>query len=220
MVTTTKQHYFNVYWKQQDRNRVSRRAEWRAMQLYKLIGHRFRTLLDIGAGQGELLTYFRSAGYRVEGWDVSTEAVHSLELSGYPAKVVDLENDPFEGKFDIVTCCEVLQHLDDPAAVLRKVSDILSPNGRLFFTVPNEFHIVRQMGIGTPDESHIQLFSPRKAIELANISGYTVEERLYQPLIPPRWGKIASFVGSLLAKLAPSMFSLATMILAKRTNDN
>ncbi len=220
MVPTSKQHYYDRYWQEQDKLRVSRRAEWRATQLYSLIGMRYRSLVDLGAGQGEMITYFRTAGYRVEGWDISPEAVNALITAGYSAQVVDLESDYFDGTFDIVACCEVLQQIEDPAAVLRKVNPVLQPNGRIFYSVPNEYHLLRRLGFGEPAESHIQLFSPRRAVELAEVSGYVVEKKLYQPLVPPRWGKFWSGVGQWLANLVPSLFSLSIMILAKRPNES
>lgn len=220
MLSSSKQHYYDRYWEAQDRARVSRRAEWRATQLYSLVGLRYRSLLDVGAGLGELIAYFRAAGYRVEGWDISPDAVNALREAGYSAQVVDLETDHFDGQYDIIACCEVLQQIEDPAGVLRKLSSVLQSNGRVFFSVPNEFHIVRRIGIGEPCESHIQLFSPRRANELTEVSGLVVERRLYQPLIPPRWGRFWSRVGQFLANLAPSLFSLSVMILAKRPNEN
>ncbi len=219
MLPSSKQHYYDRYWQEQDRARVSRRSEWRAEQLFSLVGMRYRSLLDIGAGQGELITYFRAAGYRVAGWDISPEAVSQLRNAGYSAEVVDLEADQFEGHYDVIACCEVLQQIEDPASVLRKASAVLLTGGRVFYSVPNEFHIVRRLGFGTPAESHIQLFSPRKASELAEVSGYVVERKLYQPLVPPRWGKFWSRVGQALADMFPSLFSLSIMILAKRPNE-
>lgn len=219
MLPSSKQHYYDRYWQEQDRARVSRRSEWRAEQLFSLVGMRYRSLLDIGAGQGELITYFRAAGYRVAGWDISPEAVSQLRNAGYSAEVVDLEADQFEGHYDVIACCEVLQQIEDPASVLRKASAVLLTGGRVFYSVPNEFHIVRRLGFGTPAESHIQLFSPRKAAELAEVSGYVVERKLYQPLVPPRWGKFWSRVGQALADMFPSLFSLSIMILAKRPNE-
>ncbi|MBK7090570.1 MAG: class I SAM-dependent methyltransferase [bacterium] len=219
MLPSSKQHYYDRYWQEQDRARVSRRSEWRAEQLFSLVGMRYRSLLDIGAGQGELITYFRAAGYRVAGWDISPEAVSQLRNAGYSGEVVDLEADQFEGHYDVIACCEVLQQIEDPASVLRKASAVLLTGGRVFYSVPNEFHIVRRLGFGTPAESHIQLFSPRKAAELAEVSGYVVERKLYQPLVPPRWGKFWSRVGQALADMFPSLFSLSIMILAKRPNE-
>lgn len=220
MLPTSKQHYYDRYWQEQDRSRVSRRSEWRASQLYSLVAMRYHSLLDIGAGQGELITYFRTAGYRVAAWEISPEAVARLREAGYSAEVVDLESDHFDGFFEVVSCCEVLQQIEDPAAVLRKVSDVLLPNGRIFYSVPNEFHVLRRIGFGQPAESHVQLFSPRRAVELAEVSGYSVERKLYQPLVPPRWGRFWSFIGQSLANILPSLFALSIMILAKRPNEN
>lgn len=216
----TKQRYFDTYWTAQDPARVSRRAEWRAMQLYSLVGNHYHHLLDIGAGQGELLHYFRSAGYLVEGWDVSPDIVARLVAGGYHAMNIDIEEDHLEGSFDLIACCEVLQQMHDPARALRKIAGVLQRNGRLFVSVPNEFHIVRRIGFGKPVESHQALFSPRRANELMAIAGFKVVTRLYQPIVPPRWNRVLGLIGQWLADLLPSLFCLSILLLVKRDNDS
>lgn len=218
--TSDKQHYYDRYWEQQDRIRVSQRAEWRSRRLYDLVGFRYNSLLDIGAGQGELMQYFKNAGYRVEGWDISPDAVRAMKEAGYSARVVDLERDEFEGHFSLVVCFEVLQQIEDPLAVLRKADRVLLPNGRLAISVPNEFHVVRRLGFGKPLVEHVQLFSPRKARELVKLAGYDIEAEVSQPLVPPRWGRLLNRLGRLLARVAPSLFCLSTMLLLRRKGDN
>ncbi len=220
MPANDKQHYFDRYWEQQDHHRVARRSEWRARRLYDLVGFRYNSLLDIGAGQGELICYFKSAGYRVEGWDISPEAVRHMKEAGYSARVVDLEKDEFEGHYSLIVCFEVLQQIEDPAAVLRKADKVLLPNGRMVISVPNEFHIVRRLGVGQPLVEHVQLFSPRKARELARLAGYVIEAEVFQPLMPPRWGRMAARVGQWLANMIPSLFCISAMLVLRRKNDN
>lgn len=215
-----KQHYYDRYWEQQDHRRVAQRAEWRGRRLHSLVGFRYNSMLDIGAGQGEMMMYFKNAGYRVEGWDISPEAVRQLKESGYSARVVDLERDEFEGHYSLIVCCEVLQQIEDPVAVLRKADRVLLPNGRMAISVPNEFHIVRRLGIGRPLVEHVQLFSPRKARELATLAGYVIEAESFQPLVPPRWGRLAGKLGQWLANFMPSLFCISAMLILRRKHDN
>lgn len=220
MVAETKQKYFDVYWQEQDLTRVSVRSLWRAEQLYREVGNHFDTLLDVGAGQGEMLQFFRGRTYEVTGWDLSPEAVESLRNRGIPAEVVDLESDELVGEYDLVCCCEVLQQVSDPRDVLKRLSAIVSPGGRLFLTLPNEFHLLRLLGFGRPVASHISLFSPARARVLAKAVDLDIERIMYQPLVPPRWGKLLTLAGSVLARMIPSLFSLSALLLLRRGDDN
>jgi 2-polyprenyl-3-methyl-5-hydroxy-6-metoxy-1,4-benzoquinol methylase len=215
-----KEQYFDNYWQSRDLSRVSRRAEWRARRLFSWVGNRYHNLLDVGAGNGELLFYFRTAGYRVEGWDVSPQVVEHLRRGGYRARVVDVEAESIDGYYELICCCELLQHLEDPPAVINKLERILAPQGRMYITVPNEFHLVRRLRLKQQEESHMTLFSPKRARDLVEICGLEIEEISYQPLIPPRWGRVLLMLGGLLARLLPSLFSLSTLMLVKRPHDN
>lgn len=51
---------------------------------------------------------------------------------------VDKEDIPFEGQFDVVLFCEVIEHLvADPIGALRRIKDKLAPGGALVLTTPN-----------------------------------------------------------------------------------
>lgn len=215
-----REKYFDDYWQERDLAKVSRRAEWRATRLFNWIGNRYHNLLDVGAGNGELLYYFRIAEYRVEGWDISPRAVEKLRRGGYRAQVVDIETDPVDGYYDVISCCEILQHLEDPPAALNKLQSLLAPDGRIFITLPNEFHLLRRLGLVKLEESHITLFSPRRAKDFIEYCGLQIDEIMFQPIVPPRWGRVVLAIGGVLARLLPSLFSLSTLILAKRPNDN
>ncbi|MCK4857221.1 MAG: class I SAM-dependent methyltransferase [candidate division Zixibacteria bacterium] len=216
MAVEARTKYFDRYWRHQDLMRVSARAVWRTAKLHQAVGDRYSSLLDIGAGQGELLSHFQLIGYDVTGWDISAHVVADLRREGFRAKLIDLERDELTGEYELISCCEVLQQVRNPDEVMRKVVDILAPGGRLFVSIPNEFHILRCLGWGKPVESHVSLFSPRRALKLAAAAGLQIEKTYPQPLIPPRWGRFWSAVGELMANLIPSLFSLSTAMLLKK----
>ena len=49
---------------------------------------------------------------------------------------VDLAADALPGGFDVVTCCEVIEHLDDQPGAMRKLADACAPGGRVLITCP------------------------------------------------------------------------------------
>ncbi len=215
-----KDQYYNEYWLQRDLSRVTSRSQWRASRLFEWIGHHFRSLLDVGAGTGELLQYFIARDYRVEGWDVAPQAVKHLQKNGFRARVVDIEKDDVDGYYDVICCCEILQHLHDPCTALQKLKPLLRPGGRFFITVPNETHLIRRLGLVKQEESHVTIFSPRRARDLVATCGLKVERCSYQPLVPPRWGGLLHSLGVALARLSPALFSLSTLMLVKREHDD
>jgi SAM-dependent methyltransferase len=218
--TAAKNAYFDTYWQEQDHTRVSQRAHWRAEMLHRLTGNDCGTLLDVGAGQGEVLGYFQRLGWEVTGWDISPEAVARLDQQGFRASVVDIEQDDLRGEYDLVCCSEVLQQVHEPEEVLRKLVSVTARRGCLWITLPNEFHFLRRLGIGKPVESHCSLFSVNRARALVRSGGITTVETLYQPLTPPRWGRVLHWLGVRLAHLWPSLFALSIMMLLRRNDDN
>jgi len=51
---------------------------------------------------------------------------------------IDVEDIPFQGPFDVILFCEVIEHLvADPIGALRRIKDKLTPGGSLILTTPN-----------------------------------------------------------------------------------
>ena len=120
-------YFYENYWK-----RVALRL------LHKHSGDlRGMTLLDYGCGRGETMAYAKELGLKVKGLDVDPECVRIASQYG-PAEVLNLADPklqvPRKG-FDVIACFHVLEHVDNPRAVLS----LLGEGARRFVlvAVPN-----------------------------------------------------------------------------------
>lgn len=101
-----------------------------------------RRLLDIGSGPGFFLLNGQKRGWQVKGIEPSTQAAkHSRGLG------LDVENAFFSeqtasnlGTFDAINMGEVLEHIPDPAALLKLIYHQLNDNGMVCIIVPNDFN--------------------------------------------------------------------------------
>ncbi|MBI4728157.1 MAG: methyltransferase domain-containing protein [Acidobacteria bacterium] len=107
-------------------------------------------LLDIGSQPALLRILARVWGYEVRGCGlpsgVDPRTIHVLASGGLPpldlvVDAVDVEREalPYApGSFDVVTCWEVLEHLqEDPMHMLWEINRVLKPRGILILTTPN-----------------------------------------------------------------------------------
>lgn len=103
-------------------------------------------LLDIGCGGGFLTEGLvkRRAQTSAVGLDLSHAAITAARAHATATRLPidylagDGSEVPFPGdSFDVVVCSEVLEHVDDPAAVVRDVGRVLAPGGLFLFSSPN-----------------------------------------------------------------------------------
>jgi SAM-dependent methyltransferase len=99
-------------------------------------------LLDIGAGRGELITLLgermcikaKACDYHVERFEPKDVEIRQINLN--------LERLPYaEQSFDIVTCSEVIEHLENFRDLLRQVHRTLKPGGLFVLTTPNVLNL-------------------------------------------------------------------------------
>jgi 2-polyprenyl-3-methyl-5-hydroxy-6-metoxy-1,4-benzoquinol methylase len=121
----------------------SRAARRRAFQdLVEQLGQWYvglpRTLLDVGCGDGVLLSVAAAQGMRVFGTERSQELIRRLrERFGDDAIVSsDLATLP-RAAYDVVTLINVLEHTREPLHMLAQCRRLLAPGGRLVVHVPN-----------------------------------------------------------------------------------
>lgn len=96
-------------------------------------------MLELGCGTGVLLRALAELpGLELLGSEVYLRGLRSARARGGPIEFIQLDATriPFEAEFDIVGAFDVIEHIEDDAAVLRGVGRALKPGGRLLLTVP------------------------------------------------------------------------------------
>jgi 2-polyprenyl-6-hydroxyphenyl methylase/3-demethylubiquinone-9 3-methyltransferase len=105
-----------------------------------------REVLDVGCGGGILAESMARRGANVLGIDLSTKPLkvaqlHALEagLENLSYREVAVEQLAAErpGSFDVVTCMEMLEHVPEPASVVRACAQLVKPGGQVFFSTLN-----------------------------------------------------------------------------------
>lgn len=95
-------------------------------------------VLDIGCGAGFLTNDLARAGFQVTGADLSPSSLavaRAHDITGAVDHVLaDAYCLPFPAaSFDVVTCLDFLEHVDDPAAVVEEAARVLRPGGLFVF---------------------------------------------------------------------------------------
>jgi len=104
-----------------------------------------KEVLDVGCGGGILSESMSERGAKVTGIDLGEKALKVAQLHRYESgadvdyrliSVEDLASERPES-FDVVTCMEMLEHVPDPAAVVRACARLVRPGGQVFFSTLN-----------------------------------------------------------------------------------
>jgi 2-polyprenyl-6-hydroxyphenyl methylase/3-demethylubiquinone-9 3-methyltransferase len=104
-----------------------------------------KTVIDVGCGGGILAESMAAVGATVTGIDMGEAPLKVARLHGLESGIeVDYQHSTAEafasqhpGAFDIVTCMEMLEHVPDPASVVRACAQLVKPGGTVFFSTIN-----------------------------------------------------------------------------------
>jgi 2-polyprenyl-3-methyl-5-hydroxy-6-metoxy-1,4-benzoquinol methylase len=153
-------------------------------------------VLDVGCGVGNVGASLRAEGAtRVAGIEVVTEQAERARdvLDLVVAAPVEQALDQFDERFDTILCLDVLEHLVDPAAVVRRLRDVAAPGARLQVSVPNARHLSLVWDLvvrgsfnytahGHRDNTHLRWFTRRDVVALLEGAGWRVE-RTWHPAL-------------------------------------
>lgn len=152
-----------------------------------------RTLLDVGAGFGTFLRLAREFGYDVFGVEPNSETAKELhdlyDISVYNCMLEEVD---VSAQYDIVTMWNLLEHLPDPCMAMKKVRNLLKPDGILVLEIPVRDSLIHWLVKGVYKFSlgrikrplflvygihHLQYFSKRSIQRFLEVNGFEVAEQ-------------------------------------------
>lgn len=104
-----------------------------------------KKVIDVGCGGGILAESMAAQGADVTGIDLADKSLKIARLHSLETGIkVDYQHVSAEEmaalhseKFDVVTCMEMLEHVPDPASVIRACAQMVKPGGWVFFSTLN-----------------------------------------------------------------------------------
>jgi 2-polyprenyl-3-methyl-5-hydroxy-6-metoxy-1,4-benzoquinol methylase len=135
-------------------------------------------LLDVGCSIGVFLDLARDRGWAGLGIEFGPRALrHAREELGLEVLDVPLAEAGLEdGSFDVVTVLSVLEHTNDPRAMLREIARVLKPGGALYVITPNveslACRVLHERAATFDGRNHLIYFSPATLRDLLEREGF------------------------------------------------
>jgi len=135
-----------------------------------------KRLLDVGAASGIFLDLARRHGFAVEGVEPSSFLVREArELYDLELFCGTLDTFPERPQYDVVTLLDIIEHVFDPAGMLRQVHGRMNPGGLLVAVTPD----ISSLAANLTGEhwwhfrlAHLQFFNRRSLEHILRCSGF------------------------------------------------
>lgn len=186
-------------------------ADWwnptgESLMLHKVNPHRLgfvdeiaqvkgKTTLDVGCGGGILAESLTARGANATGIDLADGALQAAQAysrsirSGTRYLKIPVEElaEQEAGRYDVVTCMEMLEHVPDPGSIVRSIGKLVKPGGHIFISTLNRSplgyllgivaleYVLRLVPVGTHDWR--KFLTPDELEKLCNAAGLEVRNR-------------------------------------------
>lgn len=128
--------------------------------------------LEIGVGSGFLFNYFKQTGYNCFGIEPGSWA---KEIPNIVHDINKIE----EGNFDVIVLADVLEHVEDPLSLVKKISELVNYSGTVYACFPNNqslralllkerWRMIRPFG-------HLHFFSKESLSILFKSNGFKIK---------------------------------------------
>jgi 2-polyprenyl-3-methyl-5-hydroxy-6-metoxy-1,4-benzoquinol methylase len=144
-------------------------------------------VLDLGVADGSVASVLTTMGCRVWGIDIDPDAAEVArevceEVIVADLSAVDLVECFNRQRFDVVLMLDVLEHLTDPAGLLRRLAPVLEDGGWAVISVPNVAHASVRLAlldgrftytdVGLLDRTHLRFFDRDGVANLLRDAGW------------------------------------------------
>ncbi len=146
-----------------------------------------RTVLDVGSGLGVFPARMKEEGWEPTALDPDPRAVEHIEKEAAVKSVrADFMQSDDLGSYSLVTLNKVLEHVEDPVAMLERCRRFLEPDGTVYLEVPDGERAAEDPAGSDREEfyiEHLWAFSEDSLRRLAKRAGFEPKqiERLREP---------------------------------------
>lgn len=190
-------------------------------EIYKvrsLLGKCDFSMLDVGCGTGWISRIWADSGAQVTGLEPSEARAAIARERGLRVLSCYAEDLGTDECYDLIVIRHVIEHLENPAAILRSLSSRLKPGGLLLLVVPNIDCIGRK--IFDSDWTwvlpwHCNFFNPHSIRILLDTCGYLIAQTYQTPSplwYPESFQKKFPRLGRLIGSGPASMLLFAPLI--------
>jgi SAM-dependent methyltransferase len=190
-------------------------------------------VLDLGCSRGRVGELLRKQGHEVTGVEIKGNEDAEARLDRFI--VADLEDGIPESVgtgYDAVIAGDVLEHVRDPAALLREIRRVTAPGGSLLISVPNFAHWYPRTRVtlgmfdydsrGILDQGHVRFFTRRSFRRILQETGWSVGRSEYTGLPldvladgePGGARGVVRTVDQMLVRVWPTLFAYQLLFVA------
>jgi methionine biosynthesis protein MetW len=188
-------------------------------------------ILDVGCGPAADIDFLLHGSNEVHGIDIGDAALAVAEARGVVARRFDLmSNEPLPyatESFDMVIANDILEHVFDPASVLRECARVMRGTAVLIVSVPNHFYWKMRLRVlfgkdlilpchprATQwDYFHVRFFTTTGFKQLLHETGFSIIENHFDRFLTVPRG-LPPCIDRRLARRFPDLFSLHFIVKA------
>ncbi len=186
-------------------------------------------VLEIGCGSGTLTERIQKMGCTVVGVEKRVDAAEKARPLCEEVVIGDVEVTTLDfpsHSFDVILLIDVLEHLVDPKATIKRLLPLVKATGRLLIAVPNVAHWSIRLKLllgrfdyeesGILDRTHLHFYTLGTARELLEQAGLDVLESDIVPDVPLlRYKHLLARLNYTVARVLPNLFSTEALFVAR-----
>ncbi len=170
-------------------------------EIARLIVGTPKSILDIGCANGcfKSNVTWECDYHGVEPFAEAAQAARENGVTVYEGFYQDVEAQIPDGKFDLIVCNDVIEHIADPWQFLKSLKKKMAPGGCLIGSLPNVRYLLNlrdllirrdwhYVSAGVLDQTHLRFFTLKSAQRLFTDCGFGIE--VLQPSGPDRLRKV------------------------------
>lgn len=181
-----------------------------------------------GVSSGYFAAVLAKAGLVVDGHELDPAAADEARRVCERVYVGDLDTfdtDQLEHTYRVILFGDTLEHLPDPAAVLRRLRSHLHPDGALVLSIPNVANWAVRLGLlaghfdytdrGILDRTHLRFFTRRTLVEMLAEAGFEPTSIVATVPVPLVRDERVARLAHRLGNLRPSLFAYTFVVTAR-----